>query len=395
MKRASGQAEVLVVGAGPYGLAATAHLRAHGVSTLVFGEPMAFWRDMPSGMLLRSPWQASHIADPHRKLTLDAFRDDVAPDLEAPVPLQRFVEYGRWYAKAAVADTDPRLIRVIRRVGDGFAATTADGETVGADRVVVATGIGPHAYMPPSLQRLGGGWVSHASEHRDFAKFAGKAVAVVGGGQSALESAALMHEAGADVTVVMRRPAVRWLSRSARLHRMGRLAKVLYAPTDVGPAGLSRLVAMPRLYAHVPTPARTPWTARCIRPAGAAWLIDRLAEVRIVPDAEIVGTAVDTHLVALRLADGSTHTVSHIVCGTGYRVDIAASPGPLAPELVRQVRTVGGMPMLGRGFQSSVPGLHFIGASSAFSFGPLTRFVAGTEFTGRELVRGVCRRVGP
>jgi cation diffusion facilitator CzcD-associated flavoprotein CzcO len=395
MKRESGHVEVLVVGAGPYGLAATAHLRAEGVGALVFGEPMSFWRDkMPSGMLLRSPWQASHIADPGHKLTLDAFREDVAPDLEAPVPLHRFVEYGRWYAEATVADADPRQIRRIRRVGDRFAATTADGESVSADRVVVGTGIGPYAYVPPALQRLGGRWVSHASEHRDFARFAGQAVAVIGGGQSALESAALLHEAGADVTVVMRRPAVRWLSRSARLHSMGPLAKLLYAPTDVGPAGLSRLVATPSLFAHVPSVARTPLTARCIRPAGAAWLIDRLADVRIVLDAEILATAIDGQHVSLRLADDSTHVVSHIVCGTGYRVDIAAAPGPLEPDLVRQVRTALGMPVLGRGFESSVPGLHFLGAPSAFSFGPLARFVAGTAFAGDELVRGVCHRRG-
>jgi cation diffusion facilitator CzcD-associated flavoprotein CzcO len=56
---------VVIIGAGPYGLAAAAHLRAAGVEPRVFGEPMAFWqRQMPKGMRLRSPWTASHIADP-------------------------------------------------------------------------------------------------------------------------------------------------------------------------------------------------------------------------------------------------------------------------------------------------------------------------------------------
>jgi hypothetical protein len=151
---------------------------------------------------------------------------------------------------------------------------------------------------------------------------------------------------------------------------------------------------MPRLFAYVPSRARVPLTARCIRPAGAAWLIDRLADVRIVGAADIVGTEVNARHVSLRLADGSAHVVSHIVCGTGYRVDVTAAPGPLEPELVGRVRTVNGMPVLGRGFESSVPGLHFIGAPSAFSYGPLTRFVAGTDFTGRELVRGITRGAG-
>jgi len=64
----------MIIGAGPYGLAAAAHLRAAGVETRVFGETMAFWeRQMPTGMLLRSYWEASHIADPDRDLTLDAY----------------------------------------------------------------------------------------------------------------------------------------------------------------------------------------------------------------------------------------------------------------------------------------------------------------------------------
>ena len=390
MSRTTNQAEVVVIGAGPYGLAAAAHLREHGVDTRVFGEPMSFWRDhMPVGMLLRSPWPASHIADPQHKLTLDAFREAVARELTAPVPLHRFAEYGRWFAESAVTDIDPRPVQRIDHDGSRFIVTTGDGELISARRVVVATGIGSHAHLPAVLRGVSDSRITHTNVHRCFDPFAGRRVAVVGGGQSALESAALLHEAGADVTVLMRRPAVRWLSRSARLHGMGSLTNLLYAPTDVGPASLSRLVAMPRLFARVPSRARLPLTARCIRPAGAAWLIDRLADVRIVPEADIVGTALNGGRVRLRLADGSSHAADDVVCGTGYRIDVVAAPGPLAPGLTRRVRTVHGLPVLGAGFQSSVPGLHFLGAPASYSYGPLTRFVAGTDFAGRELVRGL------
>ncbi len=66
--------DVTIVGAGPYGLSAAAHLRAiKGLEVRVFGEPMCFWaRNMPDGMLLRSNWTATQIADPHRALTLEA-----------------------------------------------------------------------------------------------------------------------------------------------------------------------------------------------------------------------------------------------------------------------------------------------------------------------------------
>src|SRR5213079_230240 len=54
--------DVAIVGAGPYGLSAAAHLRAaNGLDVRVFGEPMSFWeRHMPKGMLLRSPLEGSH-----------------------------------------------------------------------------------------------------------------------------------------------------------------------------------------------------------------------------------------------------------------------------------------------------------------------------------------------
>jgi len=96
--------DVAIVGAGPYGLAVAAHLRRlKGLSVSVFGEPMRFWRTaMPAGMLLRSPWSASHIADPHASLTLDAYKVSSGNHLAAPISLERFISYGLWYQRAAV-----------------------------------------------------------------------------------------------------------------------------------------------------------------------------------------------------------------------------------------------------------------------------------------------------
>ena len=71
----SSNCNVTVVGAGPYGLSSAAYLRAAGLETRVFGEPMSFWENqMPAGMCLRSNWGASHIADPKQALTLDEYR---------------------------------------------------------------------------------------------------------------------------------------------------------------------------------------------------------------------------------------------------------------------------------------------------------------------------------
>src|SRR5580692_12124433 len=92
--------EVAVIGAGPYGLSAAAHLKAAGVDVRVFCKPMEFWADkMPAGMLLRSPRVASNISDPSDSHTLDAFEaaNGLAP--AAPVPLDTFVDYGQWFQR--------------------------------------------------------------------------------------------------------------------------------------------------------------------------------------------------------------------------------------------------------------------------------------------------------
>jgi hypothetical protein len=89
-------------------------------------------------------------------------------------------------------------------------------------------------------------------------------------------------------------------------------------------------------------------------------------------------------------ADGDTQAVDHLLFGTGYRVDITRYPF-LTPGLTEQIRRAGGYPVLGDGMESSVPGLHFLGAPSAWSFGPIVRFVSGGWYTSRALVRAIAR----
>jgi cation diffusion facilitator CzcD-associated flavoprotein CzcO len=208
--------EIAVIGAGPYGLAAAAHLRNAGLEVKVFGEAMAFWdRQMPAGMLLRSPRSASHIADPLRQLTLDDYERSEQVTLNAPIELRRFVEYGRWFQRRVAPDLDTRPVERVEPAGDGFRVTVDGGDQVEAGRIIVAAGIASFAWSPPPFGSLPRELVSHSSAERDLHRFAGRRVLVVGGGQSALETAALLHEAGAKTEVVVRRPAVTWLDQRA------------------------------------------------------------------------------------------------------------------------------------------------------------------------------------
>ena len=210
----SGSCQFAVVGSGPYGLAVASHLRRRGLEVLIFGK-------VPERTLTLNHYAAAH--------------NFARPEL---LPLEEFVRYGRWFQHQALPDHDERDIENIEAVDDGFHLTLTSGDCVEAQRVVVATGIGPFANYPAPFAELPRALVSHASDrsNRDLTRFAGQRVAVVGGGQSALESAALLHEAGVEVELLIRQPNVRWLSPSGFLEWMMDLKiNPFRAPGKIGP----------------------------------------------------------------------------------------------------------------------------------------------------------------
>jgi thioredoxin reductase len=386
--------DVAIVGAGPYGLSAAAHLRAaNGLDIRVFGEPMSFWeRHMPKGMLLRSPLAGSHLSDPSRSLTLQAYGAASGNRITTPLPLNRFTDYGRWFQSQAVPDLDPRKVDRVEKNGAGFQLTLEDGKTWKARRVIIAAGIESFAWQPPEFRSLPLALASHACIHCDLSRFAGKKVAVVGAGQSALESAALLNEIGAEVEVLARAPFIRWLWRQKWFHTFQPVTRLLYAPPDVGQAGLSHLVARPNWFRRLPRSVQNRWGKRAIRPAGAVWLHPRCAPIRINTGTAVISASLKGAQVRLKLSDATERHVDHVLLATGYRVDISRYPF-LRERTLESIRRIDGYPQLDSGFQSSVPGLHFLGAPAAWSFGPLMRFVAGAEFASHAVTRRILGKI--
>jgi len=383
--------EVAVIGAGPYGLSAAAHLRASGISVRVFGEPMAFWaQKMPEGMLLRSPRVASNISDPTHTFTLESYETAFGKSPSAPVPLGTFVDYGKWFCKHFSEDLDRRNVASIRRENQRFVVVLEDGEKIRVRRVIVAAGIGPFKRKPDVFKHMDPALASHCYEGRGIRDFAGKRVAVIGAGQSALESAALLHEAGADVEVIAKIPHLRFLGMHQWLHKLGPISSLLYSHHDIGPAGISRLVAMPNVVRHLPLELRDKIRIRAVRPVGSKWLRERLTKVKVTTGRMVAEARAIGDEARMKLDDGSERSAHHVLMGTGYSVDIGKYEF-MSPELLNGVQLFDGYPVLAPGFCSSVPGLHFIGATAARSFGPLLYFVTGTEFTSRQLTSYISR----
>ena len=387
---------VVVIGAGPHGLAATAHLRAAGLETLCFGEPLAFWRrHMPAGMIFRSRKRSTHISDPRRELTIDQYSETEGKPAHDPLRLDEFIDYGLWYQRTAVPDVDLRKITAVRRDKRSFRLALSDGAEISAARVVVAAGLMPFAQRPLPFAALQASHVSHCVDHDDLGGFAERRVLVVGAGQSALESAALLSEAGARVELLIRKDSIFWLwggdsDDEVPIPDPPRLAP----PTDVHVGVKAWIIATPEVFRRMPLVRQERLDRQCMEPAGSGWLRPRLRAATVTLGRHAVGAHSSGEAVHLQLDDGSERVVDHVMLGTGYRIDVNQYPF-LPAELTSQLKVRNGYPQLRSGLESSIPGLHFSGAAAAASFGPIMRFVVGTHYSARAITTRAVGRPHP
>jgi pyruvate/2-oxoglutarate dehydrogenase complex dihydrolipoamide dehydrogenase (E3) component len=359
---------------------------------------MASWREgMPAGMLLKSARDASSISAPEPDASIVDFlmasgRPPIAR--HGRVSLDQFIDYGTWFEQRFVAGVhdDAMVVRLERNDTD-FVIDLDSGGRLTAPNVVVAAGHRPHAYVPDELAALASetDLVTHSSAHSDLSMFSGRRVAVVGAGQSALETAVLLGECGAEPVLIVRRPAVDWDQPSVRETVF---TEWLRPTTGLGRGWPKRMLENHAgLIGHLPVSARMELLRKVLGPAGSSWLHVRFDSQ---PVTQLLGHQVRsaaTHRGGVRLLiDGgdteSALDVDHVIAATGYRFEVDRIAF-LDPSVRAAVARVNGFPRLSRTFRSSVPGLYFTGLAAGATFGPLMRFVCGTRFAGPRLTSGV------
>ena len=399
--------DVAIIGAGPYGLSLAAHLSAAGLSYRHFGVPMRLWRGaMPEGMFLKSQGFASNLSDPQGTHTLEAFCQATRHPYQGyglPVPLETFVSYGQWFQSELDLKVEEVLVSGLVQRADGFGLTLADGEQFVARRVVVAIGVEHFAYVPEPLSELPASACTHSSAHTDLAAFRGQEVVVAGAGQSALESAALLHENGATVQVLARRPVLAWNGKPLDPHRP--LLRRLREPEAGLGSGWSTWFYSdhPDLFRRLPQHTRVYRARTALGPAGASWLRERVeGQFPVRTGRTVLWAKPRDGKVQLGISGPGTPdselAVDHVIAATGYRIDLKRLT--FLPDTMRSsLRTVGGSAAVGRDYQSSVSGLYFIGPSVAPSMGPVMRFVFGSKHAattvGRHLAAGPGRKSSP
>jgi thioredoxin reductase len=394
--------DVAIIGAGPYGLSTAAYLRAANVECRVVGRPMQTWlTQMPEGMCLKSEGFASNLYDPEARLTLGRYcaeRGLPYADMGLPVPLDTFCAYGLAFQKRFVPDVAERTLVRLERSSAGFTLGLDDGESFTARRVVLAVGITNFRHMPDEVAQLPADYVTHASQHHDVAKFKGREVIVLGAGASATELAVLLQEAGASVQLVSRRSDIE-VHNPMKLPRP--LVDRIRAPmTGIGPHWKSVFYTnAPLLFYRLSEERRLRTVRTWLGPAGSCYIHERFKRVPQVVGfkwwrADVRDSRIHLHLTG---KDGTERQVSaeHLICATGYKPDLRRLAF-LSDSLYGRINAVEHTPVLSTQFESSVPGLYFIGVTAANCFGPMLRFAFGAGFAApriaRHLARGASRR---
>lgn len=382
---AARQTGLLIIGAGPYGLAMAAQASHLGLDHLIVGEPMSFWRrHMPAGMFLRSA--ADWHLDPATIHTIEAFLQSQgkAPANAEPLSLALYLDYADWFRRQKGIDPLRERIDRLDRTDDGsFLATLEGGDTIAARRVVIALGFGAFSHVPDDLAAiLPEGSFGHTCDEVDFGPLAGMRVLIIGGRQSAYEWAALLREAGvAEVTVSHRHPAPAFAEAD-----WSWVGPMVEAMADV-PGWFRRLSAAgqrtiaDRLYAEGRLKVE-PWLQQRIERDG----VHVLPETRVV---RCIPTGKGDYVIALD--DGSVWTVDRIILATGYKMQIDRLPLLAAGNILPDLRTSDGFPALDEGFQTSVPGLSITSLPATRDFGPFFAFTIAARTSARIIGTALTR----
>ncbi|MFO1313574.1 MAG: NAD(P)/FAD-dependent oxidoreductase [Burkholderiales bacterium] len=385
--------DIAVIGAGPYGLSIAAHLEARNLDYRIIGRPMEMWREhMPAGMRLKSDGFASSLSNPGRPFTIGDFcrsRGIPYADSGLPIALDTFVDYCLEFKTRYVPRLEDALVTFLGRTTEGFNLELSNGQTASAKHVVVAVGLTYYAFTPPALATLPAACLSHSSAHRDAERFRAKKVAIIGGGSSALDLAAELHQAGADVHLVCRAPTVR-IHDPPVVRSALSLQHAINPITVIGSGWKSYLcVRAPLVFRCMPQAFRFAKVRQIAGPAGGWFIRDRVeGKVNFHTGITVRSAEPKSDGAVLTLVDerGGIQSldVDHVIAATGYRVDLRRLDF-IESGLRSEIRAAEHTPVLSSHFESSIPGLYFVGVTAANTFGPLLRFACGADFTARRL----------
>ena len=393
--------DVAIIGAGPYGLSIAAHLRKHDIDFRIVGKPMHSWiNNMPKGMHLKSAGFSSNLYDPEHSFPIRRYCEECGVpygDIDFPIPLETFCSYAMAFQQRFVPDVEEDNVTSLAPVPEGFEILLEGGDSFVARKVVVAVGLDHFRHIPQELGHLPKDLVSHSAEHHDLQKFQGKEVLVLGAGSSATDIAILLHEGQTNVRLVARNTSLDfgepWSNASQPF-----LSRLKQPISGIGPGLKSRLwVDAPWVFRYLSDDTRITTARTFLGPSGGWFMKERAQGLPVLLGYKVKKALACDGLVQLDLTNKDDATTrlqaDHVIAATGYKPDVARIPF-LTGAILDRLDLIGSTPRLSSRFESSVPGLYFVGPIAATSFGPVMRFMVGSNFTSRRISGHLARFKG-
>ncbi|MBN8582883.1 MAG: NAD(P)-binding domain-containing protein [Anaerolineae bacterium] len=377
------QTDLLIIGAGPFGLSLAAYAKSLGVDFLVAGKPMEFWKkNMPDGMFLRSASDWS--LDPTNRFSIMNYLGVLGktPKDVEPLSLEFYLQYAQWFQAETEIDTIPEYVTRLDQDKNGFLATLENGKTIEAKNVAVAIGMGYFKNYPAALTDiLPTGRYEHTCDAVQLSEYKGRRVLILGGRQSAFEWAALLNDGGAaEVHVVHRHESPKfdeadWSWVPPLVDGMVN-APVWFRglPQEEKDAIVKRMWGEGRLKVE-------PWLEkRVMKPNTSIHQKAGLVSCNERPD-----SALD-----VKLDNGDTFVVDDVILATGYKVELERLPFLKNGNVFDKIEVKNGFPVLDPHFQTTAKGLYFTSMPAGQDFGPFFGFTvsvrASAKIIGNALI---------
>ncbi|HET6977962.1 MAG TPA: NAD(P)-binding domain-containing protein [Pyrinomonadaceae bacterium] len=376
MVESRSKTDLLIIGAGPFGLALAAQAQHDHIDHLIVGKPMEFWRaNMPKGMFLRSAcdW---HL-DPQNVDTIEAYLQSQGktPEDVEPLSLDFYLTYTDWFQQQKNIQPEPVYIERLDSANGSLVATTVHGDTIHAKNVALAPGFKHFPNIPEDLKaKLPAGRFQHTCNYVDFTDAKDRRYLIIGGRQSAFEWAALLLEAGA-----------------AAVHLSHRHASPEFTVASwswIKPL-VDNMVGDPSWFRRLSQKEKDDISYRMWsegRLKLEPWLEPRLQDERVKrwPQTELaVCRENESGALAVTLSNGAVITVDEIILATGYKVEISRLPILAAGNLLTQLEIRNGFPVLDDHFETSVPGLFITSMPAVQDFGPFFGFTNSVRTSAR------------
>lgn len=380
--------DLIIVGAGPFGLSMSAYCRHENINFTTIGKHMEFWKEnMPNGMFLRSGFDW-HL-DPFNEQTFEKYLDIYGLNKKelTPVPLKTYLDYTRWFTGQKDIEIRENYVSSLDHNSDNnlFEVLLDDGVKLDSKNVLLAIGFRYFKNLPSEIEELiPGEKIFHTSDIKDFEVFRGKRCLIVGGRMSAFESAALLKEAGCDQVYLSYRHDTPEFTES---------------DWDWVMPMLDKIVDDPEWYLNMDESEKKRINERFYKEGRLKmepWLEERLNNEKIsfFPNSEITGCSeMKDGGLKIKLGNQESINVDDVILATGYKVDMKKLPFLRKGNVLEKLSLDNGFPCLDENLQTNIPGLFVTSMAATKEFGSFFGFTVSVNASSKIIGRYIKQRL--